>query len=300
MKMKLLKEQFMITLLLFVIVLGHTTCSDGKDNPTPDEPKNTVKIATFNVRYNNANDVGNLWADRQHLVAEILAKHEFDIFGAQEPYFDQLSDMVRLSPDYAYVGRSRTGQETSGEFAPIFYHKDRIDILEWGQFWLTEKDKTVPNVGWDAAQPRTCVWARVRHKIAGETFYVFNVHFDHVGVQARQESTKLLIEEVPAIAQEHPFFLVGDFNFDQNSANFQVLNTSDVLADTYGIAQRNINGNRGTLNSFNPNSTSAARIDHIFVSKLYPPTIVRHQIITDSFQGKLPSDHFPVVVEVAF
>lgn len=301
MRLREVKETLLAGILMIALAFGSVSCSsDNNGVEPPQQNDEVVKVATFNVRYNNQNDAGNLWIDRRHLVAEILRIYQFDIFGAQEPYIDQLTDMVQLSPDYAYVGRSRTGQENSGEFAPIFYHKDRIEILESGQFWLTDDDRTQPNVGWDAAQPRTCVWAKVRHKVANETFYVFNVHLDHVGVRARTESTRLLMEEVPAMAEGFPYFLVGDFNFDQNSANFQLLKASTALVDTYDIAQQKINANRGTLNNFNPNSGSTARIDHIFVNRQHTPTILRHQIITNSFQGKLPSDHFPVMVEVTF
>src|SRR5690606_1249299 len=112
---------------------------------------------------------------------------------------------------------SRTNQTNSGEFVPIFYHKDRIEILESDQFWLTDAaDRSVPSVGWDAGSPRICTWAKVRHKIANETFYVFNVHYAHDGSLARMESTNLMMEEAPRMAQGYPYFLLGDFNYDQN------------------------------------------------------------------------------------
>ncbi|HLT89225.1 MAG TPA: endonuclease/exonuclease/phosphatase family protein [Sphingobacterium sp.] len=303
MRLKDVKERLLAVLLMLTITLGGVACGKGGDNiePEPNEPGEAVIVATFNVRYNNPNDGVNIWSNRRDMVANVIKNHKFDIFGVQEPYFDQLNDMVERLPDYAYVGRSRTNQTNSGEFVPIFYHKDRIEILESDQFWLTDAaDRSVPSVGWDAGSPRICTWAKVRHKIANETFYVFNVHYAHDGSLARMESTKLMMEEAPRMAQGYPYFLLGDFNYDQNSAPYQHLRGSDDLVDTYGIAKRNINGNRGTLNSFNPNSTSTGKIDHIFVNKQNPPTIKRHQIITDSFSGRTPSDHFPVLVEVIF
>lgn len=307
--MKLFKERFLTSILLLAIMFGNIACSDGKDNPipdpTPNEPKNTAVIATFNLRYNNAADGVNAWPNRKEMVANVIKNHKFDVFGAQEPYIDQLNDMGSLLPEYAYVGRSRTDEINRGEFVPIFYHKDRIEVLESGQFWLThEEDKTIPSVGWDAGSPRICTWAKVKHKVLDQTFFVFNVHYAHDGSQARLESTKLMLEEAPRIAQGFTYFLLGDFNYDQNSAPYQQhLRTSDVLVDTHGIAERNINGGHGTLLSgWNPNSntTSGARIDHIFVNKQNPPIIHRHQIITDSFNGRAPSDHRPVLVEVEF
>ncbi len=307
MKLDVMKEKFLTGLFALMVVFGSIACSSGDDSPTPVEEDNTpIRIATYNVRYNSSTDGDNAWIYRRDRVAEIIRIHNFDIFGAQEPYYEQLSDITRLSPNYAYVGLSRTGQAESGEFAPIFYHKDRIEILESGQFWLTEKDRTQPNTGWDAAQPRICVWAKVRHKIADKTFYVFNTHFDHIGTQAREESAKLLLELVPEMAGNLPFFLIGDFNFDQTHGNYSLLKNSTALSDTYDIAREKINANRGTLNSFNPNNTSTGRIDHIFVNRKNTPTILKHQIITDSYYDsrtemqRVASDHFPVMVDVKF
>lgn len=276
------------------------SCCSCKKSRGPDAPGQVVKVASFNVRYNNANDEGNLWKDRRNHVAGILQHYQFDVFGAQEPRYDQLQDMVRLSPDYAYLGRSRTGEETSGEFAPIFYNKQRVEILKSGQFWLTEKDRSKPNTGWDASLPRTCIWAKVRHKAANVTFFVFNIHFDHKGTQARKESTQLMLKLVPQIAAGFPYFLLGDFNYDQNSGNYALLENSAAFTDGYTVAKEHINGNRGTLNNWDPNSTTKERIDHIFVAERTGPEIRKHQIITDSFGGKLPSDHFPVMTEVVF
>lgn len=303
MKMKLLKE-LSLMLIMASMAFGSIACDNGKETPEPEPsaPKETAIIATFNLRYNNANDGVNAWPNRKQMVADVIKNHKFDIFGAQEPYIDMLNDMGTLLPEYAYVGRSRDNQTNRGEFVPIFYHKDRVEIIEWDQFWLTDAaDKSVPSTGWDAGSPRICTWAKVKHKALNETFYVFNVHYAHDGSQARIESTRLMMQEAPRIATGYPYFLLGDFNYDQNSAPYQELKTSPDLVDTYSIAARRINGDKGTLLSgFNPNSTGTGRIDHIFANKQNSPTIVRHQIITDSFAGKAPSDHRPVLVEVEF
>jgi len=305
MRLREVKERLFVVVLMLFIVLSSLACSKGGNNvdPDPTEPDGTgVIIATFNVGYDNPSATSEkTWENRKDLVANVIKTHKFDVFGAQEPLFNQLEDIEDLLPNYTYFGRSRTGETNEGEFAPIFYNKETVEILESGQFWLTDQeDKTVPTVGWDARYPRTCVWVKVRHKTSNETFYVFNVHFDHIGAQARAESTKLIMTEVPRIAQGYPYFLLGDFNFDQNGANYHEIQGSSLFVDTYDIAERNINGQRGTFNSFNVNSTSTVRIDHIFVNQQNSPTISRHQIITDSFGGHVPSDHFPVMVEVEF
>lgn len=301
MKLKSVKERLFAAILILTIVLGGVACSKGNNNvePEPNEPDGkAVIVATFNIGYDNPGaGAGKRWTDRRQAVAKLIEKHKFDVFGAQEPLFNQLEDLKGLLPDYTYFGVSRDGKADAGEFAPIFYNKETIEVLESGQFWLTDADdKSVPSVGWDARYPRTCVWLKVKHKVANETFFVFNVHLDHIGGIAQRESTNLLMEEVPRIAKGDPYFLMGDFNYGHNSANYQLLVGSPNFVDTHGIAERKINGDKGTF----PGTPSYGRIDHIFVNETNPPTIRRYQIVTDSFSGILPSDHSPVLVEVVF
>jgi endonuclease/exonuclease/phosphatase family metal-dependent hydrolase len=54
--------------------------------------------------------------------------------------------------------------------------------------------------------------------------------------------------------------------------------------------------NNGSFNGFKDNNPSKEIIDHIFVTKQIKPT--RYGILTDTYHGKFPSDHFPVLVEV--
>lgn len=300
------KKIYAMGFALLILCIG-AACSKSNEGPkSPEEPEEPSEkaliIATFNMGYDNANATGNeAWANRKDITAELISKHKFDVFGAQEPLYNQLMDMKDLVPEYAYVGVSRTGETNAGEFAPVFYNTETIEVLDSGQFWLTDvEDKSEPSVGWDARYPRTCVWIKAKSKKSNETFFVFNVHLDHIGSQARLESTRLLMDEVPRISGSSPFFLLGDFNFSQLQTNYHTIISSSQFVDTYDIAKRNINGDRGTFNGYNPNSTATTRIDHIFTQKANPPTIKRHQIVTDTFRGLVPSDHFPVLVEVDF
>ncbi|HUR11785.1 MAG TPA: hypothetical protein VM012_10475 [Flavitalea sp.] len=39
------------------------------------------RIASFNIRYDNPRDSGNLWVDRSRYVTSLIRFHDFDIFG---------------------------------------------------------------------------------------------------------------------------------------------------------------------------------------------------------------------------
>ncbi len=118
-----------------------------------------LNVASYNVRNSNPNDAkaGNGWEQRCPVLTQLITFHDFDIFGAQEVKHNQLEDMLNALPAYNYIGVGRDDGKTKGEYAPIFYRKDKFKLLKSGNFWLSE-DTTKPNKGWDAAYTRICTW----------------------------------------------------------------------------------------------------------------------------------------------
>lgn len=68
-----------------------------------------------------------------------------------------------LSTYNYYIGVGRDDGKTKGEYAPIFYRKDRFKLLRSGNFWLSE-NTIKPNKGWDAAYIRICTWGESKTK----------------------------------------------------------------------------------------------------------------------------------------
>jgi endonuclease/exonuclease/phosphatase family metal-dependent hydrolase len=255
-----------------------------------------MNIATYNIRFDNVNDVGNLWKDRApHLINQIKF-HKMDIIGTQEGMYHQLEEIKNgLGYPYVGVGRDKGGKE--GEFSAVFYHPEKLKVLDQSTFWLSETpDK--PSKGWDAALNRVCTWVKFENK-EGKKFYVFNIHYDHIGQKAREESSKLVIRKIKEINTENlPVVFMGDFNVMPDNPAYQtVLNNSD-MKDSRLISKIPSIGNQGTFNGFNWEKLPEGIIDHIFVSPNI--TVIRHGILTDNYGMKYPSDHFPVMVEVSW
>jgi endonuclease/exonuclease/phosphatase family metal-dependent hydrolase len=256
----------------------------------------TYQIATYNIRFDNPNDIGNLWKDRSpHLINQIIF-HKMDIIGTQEGLYNQLEDM-KSALNFPYIGIGRDKGDTAGEFSAIFYNPEKFTVLKHDTFWLSESPNK-PSKGWDAALNRVCTWGKFQDKL-GNTFYVFNIHYDHVGQKAREESSKLVIKKIKEINKEkHPIIFMGDFNVTpDNPAYGTVLENSD-LKDSREISLTPPIGNQGTFNAFNWERLPDGIIDHIFVSPEIK--VLRHGIITDNYGMKYPSDHFPVMIECSF
>jgi len=197
-------------------------------------------------------------------------------------------------PGYKWIGIGRDDGKQAGEHSAIFYKTGKFKLLKQGNFWLsTITDR--PNKGWDAALPRICSWGLFKEIKTGFVFYFFNLHMDHIGVVARHESAKLVLSRVKQMAENIPTILTGDFNVDQTSDSYAVVNNSGLLKDCYQLSPLKL-ATGGTFNNFDINTDNDKRIDHIFITKQFK--VKRYGILTNSYHGKLPSDHYPVVVDL--
>ena len=280
-----------------------------------------LTVGSYNIRYDNQGDreKGNGWQQRCPLIVQQIMFNNFDIFGTQEVLHNQLQELNAGLQQYGYIGVGRDDGQTKGEYAPIFYKKDRFKLLKSGHFWLSENTE-MSNKGWDAALPRICTWGQFKDLKKKKKIWFFNLHFDHVGVEARKESAKLVLAKIKEMCGKDAVVLTGDFNVDQTNESYQLLANSHILFDTYETAEIRYALN-GTFNSFKGDRATNSRIDHVFVSNKLK--VDRYGILTDSYRvpkndekqhiGDFPkevysveaevrmlSDHFPVKVTLYY
>lgn len=248
-------------------------------------------VASFNIRQRNTNDVGNLWQDRKTPLTNLIKYHEFEIFGIQEGFYDQVQDLKNLLPGFDYVGVGRDNGAQEGEHSAIFYNTKRFKVIKSGTFWLSEKDTEHPNKGWDAVLPRICTWGVFEDQVNKKKFIFMNTHFDHVGKEARRESAKLILSKAKEFAKDLPLVLTGDFNVDENDEAYFTLANSKVVTDVYELAPLRYAPN-SSFNGWGKSIKEKGRIDHIFITK--PFHVKKYGILTDTYISKFPSDHFPV------
>ena len=208
-------------------------------------------VASFNVRYDSKNDKaqGDGWEVRSKELFDMVNFERWEIFGAQECLHNQVEDMVKGLDNYDYIGVGRNDGATKGEYAPIFYRKDRMKCLDKGWFWISETPDVVASKGWDANQCRICTWGKFEDKSTKWTFWMFNVHLDHRGIVARREGMKLVLSKIEEMCGDDPYILTGDFNVDQNNEIFEIMTASGKLVDTYKAAKHRMAAN-GTVNRF--------------------------------------------------
>ncbi|WP_324720500.1 endonuclease/exonuclease/phosphatase family protein [Salinimicrobium sp. HB62] len=252
-----------------------------------------LEVMTYNIKYANENDGENSWSQRKDFLAAQLKYHEPDIFGVQEALLSQLEFLKNELNSYNYFGRGRDDGAQKGEFSAIFFKPEKFKLLEQGTFWLSSTPR-VPGKGWDASYPRVCTYGRFMVKKSGREFWVFNTHFDHVGIEARKQSVRLIHKKISELNKEDlPVILMGDLNLEPETDEIGFL--ASYYKDTKESAAH-IFGSEGTFNAYEFHKPVTPRIDYIFTKG--DVKVRKYAVLSDSKDLRYPSDHLPVMVQL--
>lgn len=288
-----------------ILFSGISRQMSGQGLFTPPPAKAaTISVMTFNIRYPNPGDGTNFWPNRKALVASMVRFHSADLIGVQEAFRSQLDELGQMLPEFAWTGVCRTDgsmqPRPDNEFSAIFYRKDRFKLLDGQTFWLSETPDQAGSKGWDAALPRIVTWAKFKDLYSGDIFYHFNTHFDHQGNTARRAGASLLLQKIQEIAGVLPAIVTGDFNARPEDPPIQILTDPRAplhLLDAFHVSETPHHGPDGTwTDAFQTPGVPGQRIDYIFVKKGI--RVLRHGILSDTWSGRLPSDHLPVLAQV--
>ncbi len=183
--------------LSFLACLATAVAASGADSAA------TVRVMSFNIRYDTAKDGDNAWDKRKAFLAETIAAFNPDLLGTQETLADQRDFLAGKLTGYAVFAAGRDDGKDAGEMAAVFYRKDRFEKLDSGHFWFSETPDRPGSKGWDSLLPRVATWVKLRDRTApdGKPVLFLNAHLDHRGVKARLESARLIRTKVSELAR---------------------------------------------------------------------------------------------------
>jgi endonuclease/exonuclease/phosphatase family metal-dependent hydrolase len=260
-----------------------------------------LRVMSFNIRFDNPADGEDAWPKRRERAASMVRFHRADVVGLQEALPGQIADLESALPDFGWFGSGREA-DGRGERCAVLYRKDRLEVLAESTFWLSETPAVAGSQSWDAALPRIVTWGKLRDRRDGTAFHLLNTHFDHRGEVARRESARLLLRKIVEIAgPSGPVLVTGDFNTTPASEPYRILTSGDGsagltgLVDALGASSSPHHGPTASWNGFKA-IEPGRRID--FVLFRPPVQVLQHGILSDTFDGRFPSDHLPVMAEV--
>lgn len=198
-----------------------------------------------------------------------------------------------------------------------FYRIDKFELLEHGDFWLSETPENRASAGMRFYR-ESALGDISNTKIPDLNFSFQSPHGPYRETSpgrkrfARTTKMKEIGENLPAI-------LTGDFNVDQTHRSYLALTESGILRDAFEVADLRYATN-GTFNGFDSDNYTESRIDHVFVTPTFH--ILKYGVLTDSYrrmkegnqkasvkdcpeeisirsyESRIPSDHFPVMVKL--
>lgn len=256
-----------------------------------------MKAMTFNLRFETDADGDNAWRFRKELAVEVIRRHQPDLIGVQEALQGQMDYLTTALPDYTAIGIGRE-EGGVGEYCAIFYRTAGHTCLRSETFWISETPQQPGRRGWDANNVRICTWGEFVDE-AGVTYFAFNTHLDHMGMVARREGARLLLQHIDSVAAGRPVVLTGDFNCTPADEPYEILTGAGAapytpLVDARLLSQTPPTGPAWTFHGYHPPGQKI--IDYLFVRDV--AGVRSFQTLDDNWDGRYPSDHLPIVAEI--
>lgn len=268
-----------------------------------------VKAMTFNIRYENGGDKGRRsWSERVVGVVKMLRTEQPDFLGIQEGLHGQVADLRASLPEYGFAGTGRDDGRRAGEYAGIFFNRDRFELdgRRSGMIWLSATPEKAGSMTWGNEIPRVATWARLLDRASGQGLWVVNMHLDHMNQTSREKGVRLMAERLVAINRDgEPVVWMGDFNAVEGNTAVAFLAGKPTpiapvprfkgMIETFDVLNAGVK-ERGTLHFWMDDPNRQWKVDHIFISK--GGVVLRSGIL----RGGEPylSDHFPVTATVRF
>lgn len=301
--------------LLALLVLSTASCNRAralgppKATPVSADGSLTLKLMTFNIRYENGEDLDSRsWKQRVPGAVRVIREEAPAVLGVQEALHGQAADLWASLPDYEFFGVGRDDGKTEGEYSGIFYQRDRFDAdpADCGTLWLSDTPEKPGSKTWGNDIPRVATWIKLADRASGRSFYVFNTHWDHRNQPSREKAAQLIARRIDARKDpDTPVILLGDFNALETNPGVSYLTGKPVkldgtqtswphgLIDTFQAIHPDAPA-RTTLHFWSADTSGDRKIDHILASKgvkILASGIHDHPMV---------SDHFPVTAEVTF
>ena len=249
-----------------------------------------LRVMSFNVRLPVAADGPNRWEARQGLFVETIRRADADIIGTQELWKIQADHLIAKLPRYSWFGIDRRGGHAD-EHMGVFYRRDRLKLVQLGNFWLSDTPDVPGSISWGHPYPRMATWGLFETIPGGKRFWFINTHFPYRAEDeaAREKGAAAIAAWIAARPDGAPVVLTGDFNTVPDSGTHNALSAG--LADAWNAAKVR-SGPAETFHAFT--GKADRRIDWVFARGL---TAAKVETVTFGRNGRYPSDHFPVVVD---
>jgi endonuclease/exonuclease/phosphatase family metal-dependent hydrolase len=267
----------------------------------------TLRVMTFNIRgFYHPDDGVNQWRHREALNIATIRRAAPDMIGVQEAQTGNLKAYHRELREYWWAAWPEYGDAPPHEWPAIYWRPDVVQPIDSGGFWLSETPERHSR-SWNTDCIRSASWVAFRWAASGAEFVLLNTHLDHRSAEARIEGARLIVRRLDALqADGRAAIVTGDFNDDPGSPAYQTF-VDAGFADAYvaaGYSDEPLDSytNHGWRGyPFDRPDDRPRRIDWIMTrgGASTNASTTSCEIARDAAPPVYPSDHYPVVADVA-
>lgn len=255
------------------------------------EPFVALRVASFNVRSGLHPDGRHSWPFRAGTCAAAIAGLGADVVGLQEVRLFQERGFARRLPGYAGAGAGRDDGRRCGERCTVAYRTGRLRLESWTVRWFSDTPGRPGSRSWGNPIPRIVTLCRLADLRTGAVFGLADLHWDGASAASRLSCAEALLGWLdPAL----PWLVVGDLNATCEDPAVRRL-VAGGLTDT--LARLGARGpGAGTHHPWD-GATDGTRIDFVLAGEEWK--VLSAHVDHSRPGGRLPSDHWPVVADVA-
>jgi len=266
--------------------------NDDIDDDAPPGPM-SLRVMTWNILFDFPDAEYDSWPLRREPEAEVINFHGSDLFGMQEPWYWQVTDLQALCPDYD-VARTPVNTDST-----IFYRRDRFELIDQGNFWLSPHPERL-SIGFGNFMPRFVIWVELYDNESRQQFFFFNTHFDNTN-PFQENAAPLYLEKIEEIAGDAPMVTTGDFNSKPDREAYHILTEGIepggfALTNSFDLVEDfDIRLTPDDERQYDPSH----RIDHIFIAN--GNWDCSYWVVDMTRYGdplRDPSDHFAMIADI--
>lgn len=253
-----------------------------------------LSVMSFNIHGQEKDEAGDFsWEARKKGCLKAIKKYDPDVLFLQEAFSYHKADLMKELKKHMLVDRSskpgQVDQDIPFNENPIMFRADKFELLDYGSFWLNEKQEA-DTPGWDATSVRNTNWVKLRYKKSGVIFFCFNTRFSG-GEAAGKGSAVLMVDKIKEIAGDDAVvFVGGDF---QMSSSDRILTPLASYAKDANFALKKPD-TKATYNGYGNQGSAVRWPDHILFRNA---KVEEYEVADGKYGPKYISDHYPIYAE---
>lgn len=266
-----------------------------------------IRVMSYNLLFDTKDaelNVIDRWPQRSSRVAQMIKLVKPDIICSQELQRNQLNDLMdSLKDEFSFYGEPIKDNDIERDIDGIFYLTNRFKLLSSRVHLIG-----TPNHNHTLTH---CHFLDLHTK---KEFIIFNTHLPYSSPEERVLSAHFIVKQVQATTL--PVILAGDLNTISQRLDYRGLPFYDgdfvkhmlLKGGLFNSIECSLLGHLGPLSTFTngPDSNNGIPfvgtgvpgiiLDHVFVNK--DIKVLLHAIDSACIEGRFPSDHMPVIVDL--